>query len=259
MTAKGKAPAAQFYFGDWLRDTELQMCSCSTKGIWINLLCHMWFARDRGELEGSPEEFQKLTGASTNEMDLFFKEAKRFKFCDISVTGHNTVTLINRRMSREDHERRKARDRKRKQREKDAKKQDVTEMSQGGVTEKSRLHSSTSSSTSTSNTKKKQCVSPNKFDEFWLVYPKKVGKKDCRDKWKRRKLNDIADRIIKDVQERKAKDTQWLRGYIPHPATYINGDRWEDEIQTKPAPDQKKKQGGFIDARPAEGTDWIGQ
>lgn len=75
----------------------------------------------------------------------------------------------------------------------------------------------------------KPCV--DWFSTFWLVYPKKIGKKECRKKWKLRKLDEKGEMIVTDVRARLATDRKWINGYIPNPATYINGDRWEDEIQ----------------------------
>lgn len=72
----------------------------------------------------------------------------------------------------------------------------------------------------------------SKFDAFWEAYPKKVEKKRARQKWVSRKLDRIADQILADIQARKEKDRKWLEGYIPNPTTYINGDRWEDAIES---------------------------
>jgi len=36
--------------------------------------------------------------------------------------------------------------------------------------------------------------------------------------------------IIADVKTRLATDEQWIKGFIPYPTTYLNGDRWEDEL-----------------------------
>lgn len=69
-----------------------------------------------------------------------------------------------------------------------------------------------------------------RFAEFWAAYPKKVGRKACEKKWKARKLDQKADVILADIAERLAKDHRWLDGYIPNPETYLNGDRWEDDI-----------------------------
>lgn len=81
-----------------------------------------------------------------------------------------------------------------------------------------------------------------RFDEFWKAYPVKVGKKICLKKWKARKLDRIADHILANIAERKEKDQRWLNGFILNPETFINQDRWEDQIQSyqaqKPAPGQ---------------------
>ncbi len=39
----------------------------------------------------------------------------------------------------------------------------------------------------------------------------------------------MADMIIKDVKKR-INTKKWQDGFIPNPLTYINGDRWEDEM-----------------------------
>ena len=87
----------------------------------------------------------------------------------------------------------------------------------------------------------RRCAS--RFDEFWDEYPKKIEKKKAKQKWKSRNLDCIADQIIEDIKTRKAKDRKWLDGYIPNPTTYINGDRWEDEIQERPNGNQKGRNG----------------
>ena len=71
---------------------------------------------------------------------------------------------------------------------------------------------------------------PDRFADFWQVYPTKREKKKAREAWKRHKLDARADEIIADVEKRQRLDEQWQRGYIPHPTTYINGHRWEDEV-----------------------------
>lgn len=83
------------------------------------------------------------------------------------------------------------------------------------------------------NTGKEQGApsAPDRFPDFWSAYPKKREKKKARDAWKRKRLDSRADEIIADVQTRIEKDGQWLDGYVPHPTTYINGERWEDEIE----------------------------
>ena len=83
---------------------------------------------------------------------------------------------------------------------------------------------------------------PQGFSDFWAVYPRKVSKQTALKAWRKLGVDDsmaIADTIIADVQRRvtgewKGKDVQ----YIPHPATYLNQRRWEDEV-TAPADDYR--------------------
>ena len=99
-----KAPAFQFYVRDWLSDPQLKMASHESKGIWIDLLCYMWEAPDRGTLTGTTQEYCRMIGTTEPEFIRFIDEAKRLKFA--SVTESNgKVTLENRRMMREEKDR----------------------------------------------------------------------------------------------------------------------------------------------------------
>ena len=65
------------------------------------------------------------------------------------------------------------------------------------------------------------------FDEFWNLYDKKIAKVKCEQKWK--KLKDTErEEIIKTLPKFLAaiKDKQ----FQPHPYTYLNQRRWEDEL-----------------------------
>lgn len=70
-----------------------------------------------------------------------------------------------------------------------------------------------------------------RFGEFWAAYPDKTGKKPSFEKWKSKRLDAIADKIVSDVNGRKARDRKWLDGFIPNPLTYLNQERWNDPIQ----------------------------
>jgi len=106
----GKAPAFQFYVKDWLSDPELQCVSASTRGMWIDALCYMWQARERGKLTGTVEELSKLLRATNGDFTKFMEDVKRHRFADVTmrdadVTNRdNEVTLINRRMLREEND-----------------------------------------------------------------------------------------------------------------------------------------------------------
>ena len=79
----------------------------------------------------------------------------------------------------------------------------------------------------------------NRFDDFWQMYPRKTDKKKAQAAWSRLKpTDDLAIKIITNVSNRLASG-EWVKGsqYIPHPTTYLNGSRWDDEAQ---APDDNR-------------------
>lgn len=68
------------------------------------------------------------------------------------------------------------------------------------------------------------------FDQFWDQYPKKRKKKPALEIWKRKKLHMIAVDIVQDVINRQTMDERWVKGFIPDPTTYLNQERWQDEL-----------------------------
>lgn len=85
----------------------------------------------------------------------------------------------------------------------------------------------------TSTITNKTYVQNVRFAEWWNAYAKKVNRKGAERIWKRRKLDGMADKLIEDTKNRHAHCAKWSAGYQPNPTTYLNQDRWEDEIETK--------------------------
>jgi hypothetical protein len=74
------------------------------------------------------------------------------------------------------------------------------------------------------------------FEKFWKAYPKKVGKKKVQDKFDAN--NFPIDLIIKNIELQK-KSEQWQnQQYIPNPETYLNQERWTDEVVLPFVPDE---------------------
>jgi len=69
------------------------------------------------------------------------------------------------------------------------------------------------------------------FDLFWEHYPKKVGKKKVQDKFNANEYP--IEKILKNLEKQK-QSTQWQNPqYIPNPETYLNQERWEDEVMVE--------------------------
>lgn len=74
------------------------------------------------------------------------------------------------------------------------------------------------------------------WERFWKAYPRKIAKPAALRAWNALRLTDgDVDKVLAGLDEWKASD-QWERDggrYIPHPATFLNQHRWEDEVPKK--------------------------
>lgn len=72
-------------------------------------------------------------------------------------------------------------------------------------------------------------VEPAGFAEFWAAYPRKTGKDAARRAWA--KATERAEvRTLLDGVQRYATDPNLPEPqYVPHPATWLNGGRWDDD------------------------------
>ena len=75
-----------------------------------------------------------------------------------------------------------------------------------------------------------------RFDNFWREYPRKEAKQEARKAFFSLSPDEVTfARMLEAVKRQKSSD-QWRdKQYIPHPATWIRGKRWEDEASS-PAP-----------------------
>lgn len=73
------------------------------------------------------------------------------------------------------------------------------------------------------------------FDQFWSAYPRKVAKPQALKAWNKLKPSEpMTGKIMSAVNAQAASD-QWTKDdgkFIPHPATWLNGQRWDDETES---------------------------
>lgn len=70
------------------------------------------------------------------------------------------------------------------------------------------------------------------FDAFWSAYPNKVGKDAARKAFAKRKPDDqLLTEMLQALEVHKRTDGWTKDGgrYIPHPTTWLNQGRWQDE------------------------------
>lgn len=68
------------------------------------------------------------------------------------------------------------------------------------------------------------------FDKFWSVYPRHEGKQNALKAFDKLKPDEALLEIMINAIVKQKQSDQWSDPqYIPHPATWLNGHRWEDE------------------------------
>jgi uncharacterized protein YdaU (DUF1376 family) len=92
-------PYIQFFPADWLQDTRV--LSLSSKGAWIDLLCAMWTARERGRLRMRLSAYGRLIGATDERTAQILEEITDLGIAEREDGEDGTVTLWCRRMVRD--------------------------------------------------------------------------------------------------------------------------------------------------------------
>ena len=70
---------------------------------------------------------------------------------------------------------------------------------------------------------------PDRFDEFWEAYPRKVGKQKARTKFAAACKRVDAQAVIDGARRLAADPNLPEAQFIPHPSTWLERDGWEDE------------------------------
>lgn len=68
------------------------------------------------------------------------------------------------------------------------------------------------------------------FDEFWSKYPKKVAKSSAKKAFE--KVSAPLETLLTAIERQKCSE-QWSKDngqFIPNPATWLNQERWNDEL-----------------------------
>ncbi|ENB9667650.1 phage replication protein [Pseudomonas putida] len=77
-------------------------------------------------------------------------------------------------------------------------------------------------------------ASDDLFPKFWKLYPNKKGKAAAEKAWKKLKVTDDLFTLIAQGLAKQCASPGWIKDkgqFIPHPATWLNGKRWEDEVE----------------------------
>jgi hypothetical protein len=82
------------------------------------------------------------------------------------------------------------------------------------------------------------CVYPSAFEAFWALYPKRIGKDKALKAWKSAGQRIKAERgldtlgaidVLGEAVAEFAKSEMGRGDFCPHPATWLNAGRWNDD------------------------------
>lgn len=95
------------------------------------------------------------------------------------------------------------------------------------------------------------------FEDFWRAYPKKAGKIDARKAWAAAVKRGASPEHLAASAARYAAHPPDDPKFIPHPATWLNKGRYDDEIQETPHGRMAGHHGqGSGQYRPSPGLEW---
>jgi uncharacterized protein YdaU (DUF1376 family) len=149
----GKNPAFQFYPMDWMRDTGT--LSLQAKGAWIDILCALWWSAERGVLSTSTAGWSRLIRASNDDVEDVIDEILTHKVADIKREPNGNITVVCRRMVRDEEYRQQNAERQRRHYK------SVTQLSRSN----NAIVTVPSSSSSSSSSSKNNIYTPKKISK----------------------------------------------------------------------------------------------
>ncbi len=240
---KGPPVSFQFYPGDWRRDPAVTSMERHDRSVWIDLVCIMHDSPERGVLllpNGRPMTDLEIS----RNLGLTLGQARKsIQSILESGTGsrRDDGALFNRRMVRDEAIRKVRTECGSLGGNPNLVKQNSTNMDNQSSNQKPTPSSSSSSSSSREGNinlpkpKHSRSVdrgSPPGFAEFWREYPKKKSKGAALKAWRGHQLELRAAEIVKAVKTQRDWP-EWNRDsgkYIPHPASWLNAQGWDDEF-----------------------------
>lgn len=239
-----KRPSFQFYPADWRKDPALSTCSLAARGLWIELMCVAHESDEYGVLcingKGmSTAQIARTVGEIPKVVASLIDELEQAAVFSRRSDG----SIYSRRMVSDEHLRniRSAAGRLGGNPNLLGSNNELKASNGSDLvkqTNKQRTTPSSSSSSSyknlseanASSSEKSSPASSAEFPKFWATWPRsdrKDAKGKCEEKWKRFKLDFIADKILAHVELSK-RSAKWIDGFEPSPLKYLSERRWED-------------------------------
>lgn len=212
-------PYLPLYVQDFLTDEKLMECSASATGIYIRLLCIMHKSDEYGVILLKQKDKQ-----TDNQIKNFaIKLAKYLPYSTDEIVSGITELLSEGVLQNGGNKL----SQKRMIRDNEISLIRAKSGKKGGLFAQAKIKANLQANTEDGNEDVNNNINVP-FETFWNLYDKKVGsKKNCEKKWNKL-TNEVRQKIIDTIPKFKAsiKDMQ----FQPFPETYLNQERWNDEI-----------------------------
>jgi len=245
-------PYIPLYVQDFMTDEKLSECSAESTGVYIRVMCIMHKSQEYGTVllkqkdKQNPSKIKnfavKLHRLMPYSVDVI--ERSLIELVDEEVLTIEGDVLMQRRMVRDGNIsliRANA-----------GKKGGMKANTQANTQAKQQAKDQANTQANTEyeyeyeiedvNSTTNKDIYPILFDAFWQAYPKKVGKADALKAFTKLKPdNELMQTILAAIAQ-WSKTDQWSkdnRQYVPMPATYIRGRRWEDELPQQDKPKER--------------------
>lgn len=216
-----KLPAFQFYPGDWMKDPALRVCSHTTKGVYIDMLCLMFECEQRGVLAtgNNPWSDEQVAAAIGGPKDATLSCIAELLAMGV-VSRNQAGAIFSRRMVRDEENRRKLAENGAKGGR--PKNQTKTKPKTKSKPKQNHFHAEDENEV--------EGESEGLFEVFWEAYPsvRKGSKAKAREAWAKATRKALPEAIIAAAREYAASPVGQGE-YSKMPSTWLNGECWCDD------------------------------
>lgn len=211
----------KFYGAEYLSDPKMDRLTVQERSCWLTLLCMasqskgvVKFLSIEGLLNKSGIRFNPY---DSTEWDNALGVLQTFEQYEMIIVHKNGDVEIKNWEKRQEHNQTVA-ERVAKSR---AKKKSVTMNVTNVTTEENRIDKK----------RIEEVLFP--IDEFWSIYPNKIAKANAVKSWNKLSAGERRLAILAIKKQIEANHFMGHDGksYIPHPTTWLNQKRWEDEVK----------------------------
>lgn len=214
----------KFYGGEYLSDPKMLALSACERSCWLTLLCYASMEDFDGVVRYlSEQQLMAQAGVDFNEDEWNRTKGVLDHLQELGMLrqSNGEITLTNWKKRQETFLTNAERQARFRDKHKD----------NAGITPARYESNARLDKTRLDKTREYTLAS---FEKFWASYPRKENKKKATQAWEKIAPDEkLVSRIMVGLEAHKSGE-QWTRDggkFVPHPTTWLNGERWEDEVK----------------------------